>query len=367
MIPPETHVVKDDFFAYYERLFRQYIYRDQYLQDDEVITNKVYIPYSVHISDWIEGRVRPFDTRLDHAAAFSPSIVETSDLKKLKFPKLYMDEEKSKENYDIAQALFGEYLDVIQGEPFYNASFTEVTGHGTSLVDLWCELRGLETVFFDLVDEPEFTKDAMQFLMEGTIEYLHQGIELGVWTLNNNGFVRDSTTPCGTCALAYTHELPQKDFDSKVRLKDLWGYSMSQEFHPISPNMLEEFVLPYQAKIADLFGLNAYGCCEKNDHKWDIITEYIPRLRALSVSPYSSLSLAVNKLEDRYVLAWKPNPSDMIIAFDPDRIKREMSNAMEIAKDAHLVIICREIDTVMNEPERLTKWIDITMELAQKY
>ena len=367
LVPPQLNIVRDPFFKKYEKTFRQHIFRNQYMRDDRVIDNKVYIPYSVQITDWVEGRQRPYDDRTDHASGYIPVILETSDLKKMQLPELILDEKQSAENFAIAQELFGEYLDVIQGEPLYDFSFYDVLGHGTSLIDIWCELRGLDTVFYDLYDEPEFTKEAMQFLMEGTIKCLKQGEDLGIWTLNNNGFEMDSVSPCGTCGIAYSNELPAPDYNGKVRLKDLWGYSMAQEFHPVSAEMLEEFVLPYQAKIADMFAMNAYGCCECNDLKWDAILRHIPRLRSLSVSAASDLKTAADRLKDQYVICYKPNPSEMLISFDPDKIKREMSHAMEMAKDTHLVVILRTIETVMNEPHRLSTWIDTTMELANQY
>ena len=367
IIDPSVNVVKDELFGYYEKLLRQLIYRDNNLRDDEIISNKIYVPYVTHITDWIENRQRPFDSRADYSGKFHPSIIETSDLQKLRFPELTLDEKASKEDYELAQEVFGDYMDVIQGEPFFNATHDKVMGHGFSLIDIWCELRGIETVYYDLIDKPEFTKEAMQFLMEGTIHYLKQAVKLGIFRLNNNEFVKESTSPCGTCGLACTDQLPALDYYGAVRLKDLWGYCMAQEFHTVSADMLEEFVLPFQTQIADLFGLNVYGCCESNDKKWDSIIKHIPRLRALSVSPYSDLEIAVEKLKDHYVLCWKPKPADMIAAYDPERMRDELAHAMDIAKGTHLVIILREIETVYHDPKRLTVWIDTAMELAQNY
>ena len=56
MSPTKCLQVKDPFFRYYENRFRQLIFRYKHLRDDEVITNKLYIPYVLHYTDWIDGR-----------------------------------------------------------------------------------------------------------------------------------------------------------------------------------------------------------------------------------------------------------------------------------------------------------------------
>ena len=368
LIPPSEYIVKDPFFGWYERHLKQLVYRYEHLRDDEVIFNQIFIPYEIEFKDWVEGRERPFDERVDHAATFKPSILELSDLKKLRKPEIWVNEKKSKENFAIAHELWDGNLEVIHGEPFFSTTLWALKGWGTSVIDLWIELRGMMQFLYDVMDEPEFTKEAMQFLSEGTLDVLKQGEALGIWQSNNNGFVKESVNPCGSNSLAFTDELPKPDYArGGAKLKDMWGYSMAQDVTTISADMLEEFVLPYQLPICDLFGLNSYGCCENNDLKWDVITKMIPRLRILSVSPYSNLERAVNKLQDKYVLAWKPLPGEMIATFDPKKIRAQMARAMEISRDCHMVFILREIETVYNQPERLEKWIDITMELAQNY
>jgi len=47
-----------------------------------------------------------------------------------------------------------------------------VLGWGNGLIDVLCELRGLETAFYDLCSAPEFVHEAMVSLMRGTLHYL---------------------------------------------------------------------------------------------------------------------------------------------------------------------------------------------------
>lgn len=360
--------IQNPFFRYYERFLKKQIYRSQYLRDDEIIDNKIYVPYVLHRKDWIEGRIRPYDSRPDHSAKFTPCILKTGDLKKLQFPDFEYDEAATKKQYDYVREVFKDSMDVVLGEPFYASTESQVLGWGHSLIDLWCELRGLGTVFYDLYDEPEFTKEAMAFLQEGCMRYLRNYEKLGLVNLNNNGFIKLTNTPLGSNGLGYTDELPSKRCDGQhITLKDVWGYSMAQEFTLISPEMLEEFVLKFQAPLADMFGLNAYGCCENNDAKWDIIQKYIPRIRAVSVPFASSLKTAAEKLGDRFVLCWKPNVVDLIGHADEERLRTQMRGDMETAKKCHMVYALRDAETLFGDIGRATVWTDMAMEMAKEY
>ena len=367
LIPTETLIVKDELFRKFEKRLRYDIFHYENFHDDEIISNDLFVPYVFETSDWLEGRIRPYDSRADHAASYHACINTPSDFKKLQAPKLEYNEKLSNENYELAQEVFGDYLNVELGEPYFLGTDTEVFGHGNSLIDVWCELRGLENVFYDFIDEPAFTKEAMSFLMEAQIARLLQLEREGLLKLNGTSFNKHTDSPLGSNGRACTNELPQPDFDgSHVRLKDLWGYSMAQELTVVSADMLEEFVLPYQAKIADLFGMNAYGCCENNDKKWGVITKHIPRLRALSLAFEVNLQIAADVLKDKYVLTWKPPVVDMLIQ-PAEKVRNILKDAMDIMSNSPFVIALRDAETMFGGAGPSARWTDIAMELAKEY
>ena len=85
-----------------------------------------------------------------------------------------------------------------------------------------------------------------------------------------------------------------------------------QEFSGVGPEQFWEFSLQYQIPMLRRFGLVSFGCCEPLDAIYDMLIAEIPKLRRLSVtSPYASKELAASKLEDRYIFAWKPNPTPL--------------------------------------------------------
>ncbi|MCI8731668.1 MAG: hypothetical protein HFH57_11175 [Lachnospiraceae bacterium] len=368
LIPDDTLKVKDPLFRSIEKELRMRIYRDEYFRDDIVLTDVIYIPYVTQVSDWVDDRKRPYDRRPDHAACFHPCIHEVSDIDKMKLPQLTVDEEKSKENFGLAEEIFGGILTVEEGEPFTAASHQNIMGWGNSLIDIWCELRGLEQVMYDLYEEPAFTHEAMQILYEGRLKYLKEGIAQGIWRMNNNEYLVNGTaTACGSNGHAFTDLLPEKEADRKVELKDLWGYCMAQEFTAVSPEMLEEFVLPYQQKLSALFGMNAYGCCEKMDAKYDAVARHIPNLRQVAVSAFSHIDIAAEKIGGRYVMSWKVNPTNVFHTFDIEKIREMISHGMEVSRGNPLIVELREAQTCCGHIERGISWVDICMDLARNY
>jgi hypothetical protein len=366
LIPDSDLRIGDDLFSTYEWELKKRIHRWKHIGDDEIITDRLYVPIRRSLTDWVEGRARPYSGRADRSAKFSPSIVIYDDLKKLRYPELTVDHPGTESDYGQILDVFGDILDVRLGEPFHAATDNTVMGWGNSLIDILCELRGLAQLYEDLVSAPEFVKEAMDFLRRGTLRYLDDLEKEGLLQPNNNEFIHNSNTPLGSNGLGITDELPKENFDpGRVTPEHLWGYFMAQEFSEVSPDMLAEFVLPYQASIAERFGLTCYGCCEGNDRKWDLIIESLPHLRELSVSHAADLGVAAEKLGNRYVLSWKPNATTMIAIFDEDYIQRSMEEAFYITRDCCLVVSLRDTQTLFGEPDRIRSWTRITLDAAQ--
>jgi len=369
IVPPETLKISQPLFKQYEKMMKRQIYRYKHFNDDGIIENKIYVPYIIYRRDWVDNRMRPLDPRPDHSAKFTPCIIEMSDFKKMRFPTFEYDEDATLKRFDYVQEVFGDTMDVHLGEPF--SVYTEIEIRGQGIIDLWCELRGMETVFWDLHDEPSFTKEAMHFLQEGIIQYLRKFEELGLLRLNNTPYsniAMSEHSATGPNGLGCTDELPGEDWNGKkVRLKDIWGFQEAQEFTVVSAEMLEEFVLPYQAPVAELFGLNSYGCCENNDKKWDVIPKYIPRLRNLSLPFSCDIQIAAEKLKDKYVLCRKKKPVDLLFNASRDELLQEIRAEMEVLKDCHMVFALKDVETLFGDISSPELWTEVAMELAMEY
>jgi hypothetical protein len=195
----------------------------------------------------------------------------------------------------------------------------------------------------------------MKFLADGTMHMLDQVDAYEKLDLDND----DEYIASG--GIGFTDELPGPDFDGRVHLRDLWGFSEAQELVGVSGAMHEEFVFQYQRPLADRYGLNCYGCCEPVTDRLDYVLK-IPRLRRISISPWADKRLAAEGLRDKYIFSWKPNPAQMCGKFDEDWIRRDIRETLEIAKGCVVEMIMKDTHTCDNDPKRLSAWVRIAQE-----
>jgi hypothetical protein len=76
IIPECDLVVGDESLRKIEWDLRKRIYRRRCIGDDEIIDDKVYVPFERTLTDWVKGRVRPYSPRADRAGKFSPVLLE---------------------------------------------------------------------------------------------------------------------------------------------------------------------------------------------------------------------------------------------------------------------------------------------------
>jgi len=163
--------------------------------------------------------------------------------------------------------------------------------------------------------------------------------------------------------------LPASDFDGmRVRPKDLWGFATAQIFSEVSPAMHEEFALQHEKKVLELFGLNCYGCCEPLHLKLDAIFRNVPRLRRISISPWADVKMSSEKIGQRCVFSWKPNPAIVAgEAWDPDRARYIIKEFCEITRNNIVEIILKDTHTCRNQPQRIWEWVRIAKEVAEDF
>jgi len=52
--------------------------------------------------------------------------------------------------------------------------------------------------------------------------------------------------------------------------------------------------------------------------------------------------------------------------FDEDNIRKDIRNTLDIAGDCNLEIIMKDVSTVGNDPQRITRWVQIALEEVNK-
>lgn len=227
-----------------------------------------------------------------------------------------------------------------------------------SLVQELVHLRSMPDLLMDLYDHPDWIHAVLAHMADSKRDLLRRLERAGRLSLNN----RDHYT--GSGGVGYTAQLPAAGYAGQARLVDLWGFADAQEFTDVSAAMLKKFVLPYQVSVLQEFGLVSYGCCERLDKKFDLVLS-IPRLRRVSVSPWTDVRIAAEAIGRTCIFSWKYNPVAVTETLDEEALARSIREILEIAGDCNLEIILKDIRTCSGRIENLTRWIDIVQGIVK--
>jgi hypothetical protein len=281
-------------------------------------------------------------------------LMDYRDLDKLRPRRIHVDAKKTQRLHELALDTLGDILPVrVEGSWWWSLGMTSDA----------ILLRGFERVLFDMYDNPDGLHRLMAFLRDENLAKLDFLEANGLLTLNNGGdFV-------GTGGYGWSDELPCTGYDGKrVRISDLWGFCESQETVGVSPSQFEEFVFAYQLPILERFGLNIYGCCEPLDTRLHIIKR-IPRLRKVTVSPWSDVARMAEQIGSDYVYTCKVNPADLAgSTIDEERIRKGLRDTLtETARHKCCVeILMRDVLTLSGNPENIIRWTRIAREESER-
>jgi hypothetical protein len=322
------------------------------IRDDKPVEKIWTVEKKLHESSWgIEGK-QVSATTSRGAYRIEPVIKEASDLKKLRFPEYTYDEAATMSEFEMMQDLIGDIMDVqIKG-------VRHVSFHLMGIYTVW---RGVGQVMEDMYDEPEMLHDAMAFLAEAAQRRIKQYIDQNLLSLNNDKSYQNSG------GVGYSTELPKPGFNpDRVRPCDMWASAEAQEMAQVSPKMHREFVLKYEKKLLEGWGLLGYGCCEDLTNKLDDICS-IPNMRRISIAPSANVDKCAEKLQENFIFSWKPQPSHLVGRFDEKMIENYIRHALEVSKNCVIELILKDTHTCENHPERFTIWTDIAQRLATEY
>jgi len=288
------------------------------------------------------------------AWTFDPVIKSGKDLEKMKIPEVIYDEKKTEEQLELYNDILGDIL------PAKVKGVGHISFHPMSV---YTSLRGLEEVMYDMYEEPEMLHDAMAFLLEANLDILKQYERLNVLSLNNDDTYQNSG------GNGYTDDLPQKDFDpEKVRTIDMWGSAEAQEMAQVSPDLHYEFVLQYESRFLEKFGLTGYGCCEDLTEKLNYVLK-IPNIRRISVSPWADVEKCAERIGDKAIFSWKPHPSHLVGDFDAVAVRKYIEKTVVACKNNNCTVemILKDTHTCQNHPERFTMWYNIANEVIAEH
>lgn len=332
----------------WEMTLRKEIFWGTQMGDDRVIEPYFNVAHIFSETDW-GMRETKIGGKDGGSYRWDAPLKNYADLDILHFPKITIDWKSTTDLLDLSNNIFGNILSTR-----LKTAWWWTLGMTWTLVNL----RGLSQMMYDMADQPEYLHRLMAFLRDGTLSRLNFLEQNDLLSMNNDG------SYIGSGGFGWSNELPQPDFNGKVRTIDMWGFAESQETVGISPRMFEEFVYPYQLPLLELFGLNCYGCCEPLDKRWHVVEKF-PRLRRISVSAWANISKMAEYLGNRYIFSWKPAPSDLALPyFDPESIRLGLRQMIARTRDCRVEIIMKDNHTIANEPLRVIRWVQIAKEEA---
>ncbi|NLB69444.1 MAG: hypothetical protein GX804_07155 [Lentisphaerae bacterium] len=285
--------------------------------------------------------------------AYKDQLQTEEDLEKLHPPKIMYDRESTEVDLDIARAVFDGIMEV------------ELSGVEYLSEHIWDDIsryRGVENLLLELATRPEF--------MHKTAEKFTE-IKEGLFTqMEEQGLFGHSPVTLH-CTAGATNELPADDFDGvTARKKDMWGRCSAQIFGSVSPEMHDEFDLPYNQRLFSDCGLLYYGCCEPLERKIGYLRKRFKNLRKISITPWADCKMAAENIGSDFVLAAKPNPAFVATyPFNPAPVEKEIEQFCEacVKNNTPLEFVIKDISTIANRTENLTRWAETAERVIDRF
>ncbi len=331
----------------WEFALRRLIFHAEHLKDDRVIDARFAVGHVYSNTGW--GVNIQHIGGSDGGAYQVKQAIEDyeEDFEKLHFPKIVIDWQATAEVLAQARDVFDGILDVELRTAWW---------WSMGLTKDYIDLRGLEDFMCDFVLEPDWVHRMMELLCRGTLDMLDKLDWDGLLSSNvGNVYV-------GSGGFGFTNDLPERHGGERVRPMDMWGFVESQETVSVSPEMYAEFVLPYHMRIAERFGLNCFGCCEPFEARWND-AKALPRIRRVSVSPWSDRSRTEELLGMRYIASHKliPTPLSRPV-MNEDEVRGHLREAVRSSRNCVPEFIMKDNHTLGGNPQNAVRWVEIARE-----
>jgi len=331
-----------------ENQLLQNLFVASFIDDDKVIPDTILIPLQIH--------VQPFGLEFQKTKAkdgigfhIEPVIRDfPRDLCLLKPSIFNYDKSETERVYDFVLQTVGDILP----PRFINRA----NDWSFCITERVVSLMGMEGMIFSLMDEPYAFNLFMQTITDDMIHYLRWQEENGLLILNNGNDYLGGGSYC------FTDELPQDDFDGKVRSCDLWGHLNSQESVILSPDMFHQFIYPHYEKLSSEFGLVYYGCCEPVAPFWDKSISKLKQIRKVSISPWCNEAFMVERLsKSRIIYSRKPSPNYLGVQkeFDEEAFRKDIEKTAKLTSHCHVEYIFRDIYRLHGNIDKLKKAVEI--------
>lgn len=221
-------------------------------------------------------------------------------------------------------------------------------------------LMGMQNLFLALMDTPEEVKRLADRIADELIRFLKWQEAEGLLTLNTGNDY------AGSGSYGFIDELPAPGFAGKVRLCDQWANMNSQETVGVSPEVYKEVFFPAYERMAALFGLVYYGCCEPVHGIWDSCLSSLSNLRKVSISPWCDEEAMGAALRGgKIIYSRKPTPGFLGVegAYDEAAYTEHIKKTLKTAEGCPLEIIHRDIYTLSSDTAKIGRAVKLIRRL----
>lgn len=350
-----TCKISDPYWHSIEWSLRSTIYKAKHMPADMVVTPHILLPRCISPISFgtkTEEETLSSDSANDVVShKFVNQFITMDDVEQIKNPIVSVDRAKEEIIRQEASELFKGIL------PF---KMTGICVH-LGIWDTITFLMGVENCYFAIVDEPELIHAIMDRFTNAYISMIEQMNEQKLF---------DTYSNLCHCSYTFSDDLPGGDrgIDNPTS-KDSWAFGLAQLFSSASPDVTNEFEVPYMQKLFPYFGAIYYGCCDRLDDRMDIVAK-MPNIRKVSCSPWSIREAFAEKMPKNWVMSNKPNPALLVgDIMDMEEARKDLRRTMAAAKanNCNLEIILKDISTVKYQPQRLWDWSRMAVEEAQSY
>jgi hypothetical protein len=108
--------------------------------------------------------------------------------------------------------------------------------------------------------------------------------------------------------------------------------------------------------------MGTYGCCEPYHVRWEHVKK-LPRLRRVSVSPWSEYKTVPEYLGKNYVALVKLSPTPLASEnMDEEVVRADCSRAARESKGGICEFIMKDNHTLGGNPGNIIRWVEIMRE-----
>ena len=325
-----------------EWYFRRALFQKKHFRADLLMPDYWKVRMAYEISPLgVEKQVTQSTAR---AKSFLDVLEEEDALDRIQEPTFRARPDLDEKNMNIFTDLFHDILPV------------RLVGSNCMYMQFWddiSELRGVEPIYEDMYERPEYLHRIMQKFVQracARMDFLEKNFHV------DNDPINLHCTPGMISGLA------------EDGLKATWYRGMAQPFSCVSPAMFKEFEFDYIKPLAERCAYTYYGCCEPLDSRIEIL-KGIRNLRKIGVSPWANEEICAEQIASNYVFARKPNPAHVAIRTDRNVIRKETENTVRLCLKygCPLELVLKDITTVSYRLENLTLWADTVSDILDQY